>query len=65
MLGGRPQTGPLPQGENVEEVSLMSYEERRYEKKSHNGPSEAYHEDDDDDDEEMGAGSHNVQCTQS
>lgn len=67
LLGGRPQTGPLPEGENVEEISLMSYEERRYEKRGRSGQGEVYQDDVDEEDEEMsgGGGTHNVQCAQS
>ncbi|MCP9261103.1 DnaJ subfamily A member 2 [Dirofilaria immitis] len=51
LLGGRPQTGPLPEGENVEE--------------GRSGPSEVYQDDADEEDEEVGGGTHNVQCAQS
>nr|CRZ24875.1 BMA-DNJ-19 [Brugia malayi] len=68
LLGGRPQTGPLPEGENVEEVSLMPYDEHRYEKRGRSG--EVYQDDADEEEEEMsggggGGGTHNVQCAQS
>ncbi|VDK50047.1 unnamed protein product [Gongylonema pulchrum] len=53
----------MPQGENVEEVSLMPYDEHRYEKKGRGQRGEVYQ--DDDEDEEMTGGTHNVQCAQS
>ena len=67
LLGGRPRTEPLPTGENVEEVSLMPFDARRYEKHARgNAAREAYHDDEDDDDDfGTGGGAQRVQCAQS
>lgn len=46
LLPHRPKT-VIPEGEHVEEVNLVDYEESRA--SGHGGRSEAYHEDDDDD----------------
>lgn len=46
----------MPEGEHVEEVNLVEYEETR----SAGGRREAYHDDDDDDDDMPGA--QRVQC---
>uniref|UniRef100_A0A915BWQ7 Chaperone DnaJ C-terminal domain-containing protein n=1 Tax=Parascaris univalens TaxID=6257 RepID=A0A915BWQ7_PARUN len=66
LLGGRPPSAPLPRGENVEEVSLMPYDEGRYERGGRTA-REAYRDDDEDDDDDdmRGGGAHNVQCAQS
>lgn len=66
LLGGRARAEPMPTGENVDEVSLMPFDERRYAKHSRAGPArEAYHDDDDDDEDEGMGGAQRVQCAQS
>lgn len=68
LLGGRPRPEPLPTGENVDEVPLMPFDERRYDKRGRAGTSREAYQDDDDDFEEgygMGGGAQRVQCAQS
>lgn len=63
LLGGRKWSAPLPEGEDVEEVSLMPYDEHRYESKGYGGNHrQAYDEDEDD---EMTGNTQNVQCANS
>lgn len=68
ILGGDEWPEHLPTGENVEEVSLMPFDEGRYERRGHgSGVREAYQDDDDDEYEgfPMGGGAQRVQCAQS
>ena len=54
LLPSRPKV-TIPEGEHVEEVNLIDYDDSR---SSRGGRAEAYHEDDDDD----GPGGQRVQC---
>ncbi|KAI6228758.1 hypothetical protein M3Y99_01184400 [Aphelenchoides fujianensis] len=60
LLPPRPKETLPVSGENVEEVSLSPYDERRHE--GQGGRREAYHDDDENSDEEMPGGGQRVQC---
>ncbi|VDK51563.1 unnamed protein product [Anisakis simplex] len=60
IIMGRPRAIPIPQGDDCEEVSLMPYDEGKFQ---NTGRREAY--DDDDDEEDARGGGGNVQCHQS
>jgi DnaJ-class molecular chaperone len=67
----RPAVPQPPKGVEVEEVSLVDYDPRRYEHGSKSGGREAYHESDSDDDMMGGGpgpsgmgGAQRVQCAQ-
>lgn len=57
LLPARPKF-EMPEGEHVEEVNLVEYEDTR---SSSGGRREAYHDDDDDDEDGM-PGGQRVQC---
>jgi hypothetical protein len=56
IIGGRPPAGETEEGEHVEEVNLVDYDDTRGHGAS--GRNEAYQADDD----EMGGGQPRVQC---